>query len=84
MLREPEPTEEDDEDCLDDYQSLAGGKEGVVCGTFLSVSQSVSSTDHPDDSEVENGFEEAFEGFNQSGNQLHNPFVGVEPMGEYL
>ena len=34
----------------------------------------------PPDDDMEAAVEGAFEGFNQSGG--HNPFMGVEPMGE--
>lgn len=77
---EPERIEEEDEDSLDDYQPLGGGTErSIVLYNSVPLPPPHTHTDPPDD-DMEAAVEGAFEGFNQSGG--HNPFMGVEPMGE--
>lgn len=54
-------------------------RSGLYSYTIVYPSPPHTHTDPPDD-DMEAAVEGAFEGFNQSGG--HNPFMGVEPMGE--
>ena len=66
---------------MDDYQPLGGGGEKDRGSIPPSLLHFALYPDPPDD-DMEAGFEGAFDGFNQSGGQVNNPYMGVEPMGK--